>query len=110
MPLAVGGVFPGQGKGPQVRQDQGIHPGIVQLLQIGGELGNLLISRHGIHGNVDMDTMVVGKFHRLRQGLRGEVPREGPHAEAGARQIHGIRAVEDGHIQLFHVPGRGQQF
>ena len=110
MALAVGGVLPGQGKGPQVGDDQRIHSGIVQLFQIFGQPGDLVISGHGVHGHMDLDPMAVGKGHGLWQRLRGEVSREGPHAEAGSGQIYRVRAIQHGHIQLFHVPGGGQQF
>ena len=51
----------------------------------------------------------MGKGHRLRQFLVGEVPGEGTHSEALPRQIHRVRAVEHGHFQPLHVPRRSQK-
>ena len=109
VPLAPGGVLPRQGKGPQVRHDQGVHPGVVQPLQMLRQAGHLVVPGHGVDGAVDPDAVVVGEGHRLGQLLRGEVAGKGPHAEAGARQIYRVRTVEHGHLQPLHVPRRSQQ-
>ena len=108
--LAMGSVFPRQREGAQIGQNQRVHPGVFQLLQIGGKAGYLVIARHGVHGDVYPDPMGVGIFHGHGQLFRGEVPREGAHSEAGACQIHGVRAVENGHFQPLHVPGGTEQF
>ena len=110
VPLAVRGIFSGQGKGPQIRQNQGVHPGAVQQFQVFRKVNDFLVSRHGVHGYMDLDPLAVGQSHRFGQLRPGEVPGEGAHSKAGACQIHGVRSVENGHVQLFHVPGRGQQF
>ena len=57
---------------------------------------------------MNLDPVAVCEAYRLRQGLRGKIPREGPHTEAGACQIDRVRTVEYGHIQLFQIPGRGE--
>ena len=110
MALAVGGVLPGQGKGPQVGDDQRIHSGVVQLLQIFGQPGDLVISGHGVHGHMNLDPVAVSEGHGFWQFLRGKISREGPHPEAGSGQVDCVRTIQHGHIQLFHVPGGGQQF
>ena len=109
VPLTPGGVLPRHGKGPQVRHDQGVHPGVRQPFQVLRQAGRLVVPGHGIDGAVDPDAVAVGKGHRLGQRLIGEVPRKGPHPKAGARQIHCVRAIEHGHFQPLHVPRRGQQ-
>ena len=83
MPLAFGGVLPRQGKGAQIRHNQGIHPGVLELLQIPGKVGNLLIAGHGVHRHVGFHPMGVGKSHRPGQLLRGEIPRKGAHSKVG---------------------------
>ncbi len=88
----MGGVFPRQREGPQIRQNESIHPGIVQALQMGGEGIHLAAAGHGIDGDVDPDAVVMGIGHRKGQFLRGEIPGEGAHAESGARKVHRIGA------------------
>ena len=107
--FTAGSVFSRQREGPQIRQNESIHPGIVQALQMGGEGIHLAAAGHGIDGDVDPDAVVMGIGHRKGQLLRGEIPGEGAHPEGGACQIHGVGSIGHGHFQLFHVPGRGQQ-
>ena len=109
VPLAPGGIFPGQGKGPQVRQNQGVHPGVVELFQVLRQSVHLAAAGHGVHGGVDLHPVPVGKVHRPGQLLIAEIPRKGPHAEGRPRQVHGVRPVQHGHLQLFPVPCRSQQ-
>ena len=110
MPLAVRGIFPGQGECAQVGHDQGVHPGVVQLLQIFRQPDDFVISWHGVHGDVTLDTMVMGVPHRLGQLLGGEIPREGAHSKACSGEIYRVCAVGYGHFQPLHVPGRAEQF
>ena len=105
MALTVGGVFASQSEGTQVCDDQRIHPGVVQLLQIGGQKGDFIVARHDVHGNMGFDTMVVGEFYGLGQFFRGEVSGKGTHTEVGTGQVYSIRAVENGHLQPFHISG-----
>ena len=93
VPLAPGGVFPGQGKGPQVRQDQGVHSGIVELFQMLRQAVHLAAAGHGVHGSVDLHSAAVGKFHRPGQLFITEISRKGPHTKGRARQIHSVRPV-----------------
>ena len=46
--------------------DQGIYTCVIQLLQILGQLGNFLIARHGVYGDMAFDTVTMGKFYRRR--------------------------------------------
>ena len=98
MPPAVWGIFPGQHESTQVCQNQGIHLGVIQLLQIGRQTGGFLVSGHGIHGNVYLHPVAMGKFHRLGQLLRGKIPREGAHSKACPSQVDRVRTVKDGHF------------
>ena len=109
VPLAVGSVLSRQGKGSQVCQNQGVHPCIVQLLQILGKACHLVIAGHGVHGDVTLDMVAVGEFHRLYKLLRGEIARKGAHTKAGACQIYGIGSVENGHLEPFHVTGGAEK-
>ena len=109
MSLTVGRVFPRQRKRPQVGQDQGVHPRRIQLFQMGGQLLRLIPAGHGVDGGVHLHAVVVGEGHRLGQGLIVEVSGEGAHPEGRARQVHRVRAVQHGHLQLFPVPRGGQQ-
>ena len=110
VPLAVWRVLPRQGERAQVRQDQGVHPRRVQLFQMGGQGLRLIPAGHGVHRGMYLYAMVVGKPHCLRQCLVVKVPGKGSHSKGRTGQIHRISAVQHRHLQLFPVPGRGQQF
>jgi hypothetical protein len=110
MTLAVGRVLPRQGERAQVRQNQGVHPRRVQLFQMGGQGLSLIPAGHGVHRGVYLHAVVVGKPHCLRQCLVVKVPGKGTHPKGRTGQIHRVRAVQNRHLQLFPVPGRGQQF
>ena len=93
VPLAVGRILPRQCKRPQIRQDQRIHAGILQPLQILRQLFRLLPAGHGVHRHMDGSAVLVGIAHRLGQLLRRKIPRKGAHSEGRSRQIHGVRPV-----------------
>ena len=93
VPLAVGCILPRQRKCPQIRQDQRIHAGVLQPLQIFRQLFRLLPAGHGVHRHMDGSAVLVGIAHRLGQLLRRKIPREGTHPEGSPRQIHGVRPV-----------------
>ena len=103
VPLAVGGIFPRQGKSTQVRQNQGIYAGIIQPFQVGRQMHHFMVPGHGIHRHMNPDPMAVGKRHRLGQFLRGKIPGKGTHTKVRPRQIHRIRAIEDRHPQPLHI-------
>ena len=106
VPGTVWGVFSSQRECTQIRQNQGIHTGSIQLFQIGRQLRDFPVPGHGVHGDMDLDSVVMGKFYRQGQLLRGEVSRKGAHSKVGACQIDRIGAVKHGHLQSFHVSGR----
>ena len=110
VPLAVGRIFPRQRERAQIRQDQRVHTRRIQLFQMGGQRLRLVPAGHGVDGGVYLHAVVVGEPHRLRQRLIVKISGEGAHAEGRTGQIHRICAVQHGHLQLFPVPGRGQQF
>ncbi len=110
VPLAVGCVLPCQGERAQVRQDQGVHPRRIQLFQMGRQRLGLVPAGHGVHRGVYLYTVVVGELHRAGQLLVVKVSGKGSHPKGRTGQIHRIRAVQHGHLQLFPVPRRGQQF
>lgn len=74
MALTAGRVFPGQGKGAQIREDQGVHPGVIEKFQIGRKLPDLAVAGHGIHGHVDADAVGMGIGHGARQRLGEKFP------------------------------------
>ena len=109
MALTAGGVLSRKGKGSHVCHNQGVHPGLLELLQVGWKVDDLVIPGHGVHGDVDPDTVVMGPGHCLRQLFRGKIPGKGAHTEGGTRQIHGVSPVEHCHTQPLHIPRWGQQ-
>ena len=110
VPLAVGGVLARQGEGAQIGKDQGVHTGVIQLFHVGGQMDDFVVAGHGVDGDVDLDAVVMGVFHRHGQLLRGEITGEGAHAEAGTGQVHSVSTVENGHFQPFHISGGGEKF
>ena len=107
--LTPGSVLSRKSKDSQIRQDQGVHPGVLEELQVRREAYDLVVPWHGVHSAVDLDAVLVGEGHGFGQLLRGEIPGEGPHPEGGTREIHGVRPVENGHPQPFPVSCRSQQ-
>ena len=107
--LTVGGVLPGQGEGPQVGQDQRVHAGGVQLLQVGREPRRLVVARHGVDRHMDPDAPLMGVGHGPGQVLGGEVPRKGPHPEGRSGQVHGVRAVGHGQLEPLEIPRRAEK-
>ena len=96
--LAAGGVLSHQREGAQIRHDQRVHPGVIQPLQMGGQLLHLAAAGHGVDGDVHLHTVIVGVAHGTGQLLIGKVPGKGPHAERGARKVHRVGAVGYGHL------------
>ena len=109
MALAVGGIFPRQRKGTQVRHNHRVHTGVIQPFQMRRQADNLIPPGHGVDGAVDPYIVRMGIGHCRLQLVRVKVSGEGPHTEVGARQIYGVRAVEHGHFQPFHISCRSQQ-
>ena len=103
--LTFGGVFARQHESTQIGNDQRVHPRVLELFQISGELGNFLVAGHGVDGHMDFHTMAVGVFHSFWHLLRGEVTGKGTHSKIRAGQIHRVRTVKHGHFQPFHIPG-----
>ena len=106
MALTPGSIPPRQGEGSQIPQDEGVHPGVLELLQVRREGVGLAVAGHGVHRGVDPDAVAVGKGYRLRQLLRGEIPCKGPHPKGCPRQIHRVGSVEHRHPQPLKVPCR----
>ena len=107
--LAVRRVLPGHGEHAKIREDQRIHARRIQRTQILRQLRSLVVARHRIDRRVDADAVAVRKAHSLRQLLRSKISRKGTHTKARSRQIDGVRTVQHGHFQLFHIAGRTKQ-
>ena len=108
MALALGSIFARQHKSAHICHDQGIHAGILQLLQISRQLHDLIIAGHGVYGHMNFHTVAMGKFHSLGHFLRGKVTGEGTHTKVSTCQVYGIRAIQNGHFQPLHITGRTQ--
>ena len=104
MALAVRRVFPGHHERTEIRKDQRVDARRVQLLKISRERGGFVVARHDIDRAVHLHARVMRKLDRLRQLVRGKVGGKRAHTEAGSGQIDRVRAVGDGHAQLFHIP------
>ena len=108
MPLTVRRIPPRQCKRPQISQNQCVHACVIQPFQMRRQLVHLAAARHGVHRYMNPDAVGVGIGHSTGQLLRGKVPGERAHAKGSARQIHGICPIQNGHLQFFHIPRRGQ--
>ena len=73
-----------------------------------GQARNLIVARHGVHRHMHAHAMVMRELHSLGQLLGRKVARKRAHAEARTRKVHRVRAVEHGHLQLFHIARRGE--
>ena len=105
-----GSVLLGQGQHPHVRQDHGGDPRLLQQLQPLGQAGYLVVPGHGVAGDVAVHPVGFAVGRRFLQFFRGEIPREGAHAEGSSRKVHGVGPVGHGHLQPLPVSGGGQQF
>ena len=76
--------------------------------QMRRQADDLIPPGHGVDGAVDPYIVRMGIGYRRLQLVRVKVSGEGPHTEVGARQIYGVRAVEHGHFQPFHISCRSQ--
>ncbi|MNR22019.1 hypothetical protein D3C85_1389520 [compost metagenome] len=92
-----------------VLHDQRIDAGVVELPdQLPGRL-QLVVVQDGVDGDEHLGVEQVGKLHQagnLRHAVAGIVPR----TEAGAADIHGIGAMQDGLLGDGHIPRGAQQF
>ena len=110
VPLALRRVLPRQREHAEVGEDQRVHTRVVQQLQMLRQRLQFVAAGHRVHRDVRPDAVIVGKAHRLAQLVGAEVARERPHAEAGAREVHRVRAVEHRHAELFHIARRSEEF
>ena len=85
-----------------------VHTGVIQPFQMRRQADDLIPPGHGVDGAVDPYIVRMGIGYRRLQLVRVKVSGEGPHTEVGARQIYGVRAVEHGHFQPFHISCRSQ--
>ena len=109
VPLAVGRVLPSEGERPEIRENQGVNPGGIELFEVGGQPLRLVKARHGVDRRVNAHAMCVRIGHGARQLIVVKVSRERAHAERGPRKVDGVRAVEHGHFQFFHIPRGGKK-
>ena len=110
VPLHMGGVGGGQSQGAHIGQDDGVHPQAVQIFQPLRQAGHLIVSGHGVAGNMDPDAPAVAELHRLLQCFRRKVAGKGAHAESSTGQIDRVCPIGGGHLKALHVAGRSQQF
>ena len=110
MPLTVRRILSRKGERAEIRQNQRIYASRVELLKIRGQPVGLIAARHRVDRRVHAHAMCVRERDRLRQLVGRKIAGKRAHTEAGASQIHRVRAVEHGHIQFFHVSGGTQQF
>ena len=109
MALTTGSILSCHGKRPQIRKDQCIGSGSIQLLQIGRQRRSLVVTGHGIHRDMRFHAVGMGIGNGLWQLLRCKITGKGAHTKAGASQIDRISTVGHGQLQPFPVPRRTQQ-
>ena len=110
MALHLGGVLFGQRQHAQVGNDKGIDAGLGGILDILGQLVQLLVGGQSVQRQIDLFAAGVGEDAALVQLAHRQVDRGGPHAEFRQGAVDGVRAVHDGVFQSFQAAGGGQQF
>ena len=110
MALHLGSVFFGQRQHTQVGNDKGIDAGLGGILDILGQLVQLLVGGQGVQRQIDLFAAGVGEDAALVQLAHRQVDRGGPHAEFRQSAVDSVRAVHDGVFQSFQAAGGGQQF
>ena len=110
VPLAVWRVLPRQGERAQVRQDQGVHPRRVQLFQMGRQGRPPHSSgawcspwRVPLHRGRGQTALPSAAASSSKFPAKERIPKDVP-ARYTASAPYSNR-----HLQLFPVPGRGQQ-
>ena len=107
--LDLGGVPLGQGKYPHVAYNKSVYSGVLKVLQILRQGGELWVSGHGVAGHMDRRPVAVAQLHRPRQLLPAEIAGEGPHTIHLPGQIDGVCAVGHRHLEPFHISGGGEK-
>lgn len=93
-----------------VGNDESVHAKIRRLRQQLTQGRQVRLLRVNVHREVNFNIVGVSKSHRLGQLRRAKVLSLSPQAKITGPQIDGVRAVKHGHLQLFQIAGRGQQF
>ena len=94
---------------PDILDDQGVHPGLVQLVSQRSRLRQFFIIQQGVERGIHPGAVAVGvlcqRFDVL-QRISGCLARP----EAAGADIDGVRAAVDGRHPALQAAGRGKQF
>ncbi len=101
-------VLAGQGKRAHVADDQRIGARTIERFQVFGQLAQIALAHHRVHGHVHLHACVVRERNRARDVFEREILGALAHAEAVARQVNGIGAETDGRLKL-RAAARGRQ-
>ena len=90
--------------------DKGIHTGLGGILYILRQLGQFLIGRQGVKGQIDLFAAGMGKDAALAQFPYRQVYRGRAHTEFRQGAVNGVSAVHHSIFQGLQAARRGQQF
>ena len=110
MALHLRGVFFGQRQHTQIGDDKGIHTGLGGILYILRQLGQFLIGRQGVKGQIDLFAAGMGKDAALAQLPYRQVYRGRAHTKFRQGAVNGVSAVHHSIFQGLQAARRGQQF
>ena len=109
MQLHARGVFLRHGDDAHIGNDDRVDARSVEHLQILRQALEFVLTREGVAGDVHTTSHRVRKRDSLLELIAVKIPGGGSHAELGAREVHGIRAVVESHFKPLHIPRRGKE-
>ncbi len=99
----------GQGKRPQITQDERVGAGIVDSLEVRGQLGEVLLAHERVHRHVNRHARRMGTRDRFVKRFEREIVRALTHAEAIGGKVDRVGAEADGGVELAGAAGGSEQ-
>ena len=99
----------GQRDHAQIGNDQRVGSDLLQIRKVLRQPVQLFLPRQGVAGDIDLLPPLMGQGNRPLQRLVIEISRGGSHTEFLPREVDGIRAIAQRHLQPLPIPGRGEQ-
>ena len=97
-----------QHQNAQIRQDQRIHPHLVQRGEIRRQMRHFIIPGQRVDGHIDLHAPGVTVLHGFCHFIGCKITGCGAHTKGLTRQIDRIRTISHGKPQLFHITGWSQ--
>ena len=97
------------GKGTQVADDGGVHPGLICPLRVIRQVVQLVVIGQNVEGQIKSFARLMDDAQGFVQFFPIKIARGCPQAKAIQTAVYGVRPEADGGLQLLHAARRGQQ-